>query len=162
MAGAGHPRSDLAADYDGNWSVLIINKEGDCDRAYRYAVGVANGQVRHQGDAAAINMSGTVTPAGLVKVSMRLGEKGADGTGHLSASSGVGTWRRAGASGAACMGRWEAERREIVLYPNAKRRPRGASGAFEMPALIYSAHDLIRKPVPSPEQAEDMLFEIMR
>ena len=107
LASAGNPRSALAASYDGNWSVLIITEKGDCDAAYRYAVGVANGQVRYTGDAG-VNMSGTVTPAGAV--SIRLGDKGANGTGHLSASTGAGRWQGAG-SGASCAGRWEAERR---------------------------------------------------
>jgi hypothetical protein len=109
LAGAGRPA--LAAEHDGNWSVLIITEKGDCDRGYRYAVAVADGQVSYRGDAAGITMSGTVTPAGVVKVSIRLGDKGADGTGRLSANDGTGTWHGAGANGASCEGRWEAERR---------------------------------------------------
>jgi hypothetical protein len=104
-------RAALAAEFDGNWTVIIITEKGDCDRGYRYSVAVENGLVRYSGDAAGINMSGTVTPAGLVKVSIRLGDKGADGTGRLSASDGTGTWYGAGANGASCAGRWEAERR---------------------------------------------------
>ena len=109
LTGMGHPA--LAAEHDGNWTVLIITEKGDCDRGYRYAVAVENGQVNYRGDAAGINMSGSVTPAGLVKVSIRLGDKGADGTGHLSATDGTGTWHGAGTNGASCTGRWEAERR---------------------------------------------------
>ena len=109
LAGTGRPA--LAAEHDGNWSVIIITEKGDCDRGYRYAVAVANGQVSYRGDAAGINMSGTVTPAGLVKVSIRLGDKGADGIGHLSATDGTGIWHGAGANGASCAGRGEAERR---------------------------------------------------
>ena len=41
-------------------------------------------------------MAGTVSPNGAVKVSIRLGDKGADGTGHLSGNTGAGTWRGAG------------------------------------------------------------------
>jgi hypothetical protein len=89
---SGH-RAFAATEHDGNWTVLIITEKGDCDRGYRYAVAVANGQVSYRGDAAGINMSGSVTPAGVVKVSIRLGDKGA------------------GANGASCAGRWEAERR---------------------------------------------------
>lgn len=99
----------LAASHDGNWSVLVITEKGDCDRAYRYGVNVANGHVRYQGDTA-VNMSGTVAPGGAVKVSIRLGDKGASGTGRLSTSAGSGTWRGVG-SGKSCTGRWEAERR---------------------------------------------------
>jgi hypothetical protein len=99
----------LAAAQDGNWSVLIITEKGDCDRAYRYPLAVANGQVRYAGDSGA-NVSGTVSASGAVKVSIRLGDKGANGSGRLSGGSGSGTWRGAG-GGASCAGRWEAERR---------------------------------------------------
>jgi hypothetical protein len=111
LALTGVARPALATEHDGNWSVLIITEKGDCDRGLRYAVAVENGLVKYSGEAAGINMSGTVTPDGLVKVSIRLGDKGADGTGHLSANDGTGIWRGAGANGEVCAGRWEAERR---------------------------------------------------
>jgi hypothetical protein len=98
-----------AAGYDGNWSVLIITEKGDCDRAYRYGIKVANGRVGYSGDAP-VNMNGTVSRSGAVKVSIRLGEKGANGSGRLSANAGTGTWRDAAAN-STCAGRWEAERR---------------------------------------------------
>jgi hypothetical protein len=99
----------LAAPHDGNWSVLIITEKGDCDRAYRYPLAVADGHVRYTGEAGA-NVSGTVSPAGAVKVSIRMGDKGANGSGHLSGNAGAGTWQGAG-GGASCAGRWEAEKR---------------------------------------------------
>jgi hypothetical protein len=105
---AGHTPA-RAATHDGNWSVLIITEKGTCDKAYRYSVGVANGQVRYQGDAA-VNFNGTVEPGGAVKVNIRLGEQGASGTGHLTASNGTGTWHGVGGTGE-CAGTWEAERR---------------------------------------------------
>ncbi len=55
-------------------------------------------------------MTGTVSPSGAVKVSIRMGDKGAQGTGRLSESAGSGTWQGAAASNT-CTGRWEAERR---------------------------------------------------
>jgi hypothetical protein len=102
-------RPATAANLDGNWSVLIITEKGDCDRAYRYPLAVAEGQVRYTGEAGA-NVSGTVTPGGAVRVSIRMGDKGANGSGHLSGISGTGTWQGAG-NGASCSGRWEAEKR---------------------------------------------------
>jgi len=108
-AAAGAPPAALAADQDGSWSVLIITEKGDCDRAYRYAVKIANGHASYQGDAS-IDMTGTVAPNGAVKVSIRLGSKGADGSGRLSGQTGAGTWHSVG-SNASCAGRWEAERR---------------------------------------------------
>ena len=98
-----------AAPQDGNWSVLIITEKGTCDKAYRYSVGVANGEVRYKGDAS-VNFNGTVDAGGAVKVTIRLGEQGANGTGRLSKDSGQGTWRGVG-SGGECAGHWEAERR---------------------------------------------------
>lgn len=98
-----------AANHDGNWSVLVITEKGNCDKGFRYNVAVADGRVRYQGDTA-VSFNGTVEPSGAVKVSIRLGEQGANGTGRLMADSGAGTWRGAGKSGD-CTGRWEAERR---------------------------------------------------
>jgi hypothetical protein len=51
-----------------------------------------------------------VTPSGVVKVSLMLGDKGASGTGRLAANAGAGSWRGTG-SNTTCAGRWEAERR---------------------------------------------------
>lgn len=98
-----------AAPHDGNWSVLVVTEKGSCDKGFRYNVAVANGRVRYQGDTA-VSFNGTVEPSGAVKVSIRLGEQGASGTGRLTAGSGTGTWRGAGKS-SDCAGRWEAERR---------------------------------------------------
>jgi hypothetical protein len=105
LALAGFGRPAVAAGHDGNWSVLIITEKGDCDRAYRYPLAVSDGQVRYTGDSSA-NVSGSVSANGVVKVSIRLGDKGANGSGRLSGSAGSGTWQ-----GASCSGRWEAEKR---------------------------------------------------
>src|ERR1043165_2538108 len=85
---AGKPSA--ATVHDGSWTVLIITEKGDCDRAYRYALKVANGHVSYDGGAS-VNMAGTVAPDGAVQVSIKLGDKGANGSGHLSASTGAGT-----------------------------------------------------------------------
>jgi hypothetical protein len=109
LAVAGALPAALAAPMDGIWSVLIVTEKGECDRAYRYAVKIANGQVSYAGDAS-VNMSGTVAPNGAVKVSIKLGDRGANGTGRLSGQTGSGVWRGI-ASNATCAGRWEAERK---------------------------------------------------
>jgi hypothetical protein len=109
MSLAGTPRAAMATGHDGNWSVLIVTEKGTCDRAYRYAVRVANGSVRYTGDAK-IDLSGTVSAEGLVRVNIRRGEQGANGSGHLSGQSGAGIWHGVGSKGT-CGGRWEAERR---------------------------------------------------
>ncbi len=102
------PPPAAAATQDGNWSVLIITDKGDCDHGYRYGLTVASGHVRYRGDSA-IDLAGTVASNGAVNVSIKLGDKGANGTGHLTASSGAGTWHGIGSSGT-CAGHWEAER----------------------------------------------------
>jgi hypothetical protein len=109
LAIAGAPPAAVAGTQDGNWSVLIVTEKGDCDRGYRYNVKIANGQVSYQGDAA-VNLAGTVAHNGAVNVSIKMGDKGANGSGRLTASSGSGTWHGIGSSGG-CAGRWEAERR---------------------------------------------------
>ncbi len=106
---AGPAPSARAAGLDGNWSVVVVTEKGTCDRAYRYEVAVADGQVRYQGDTS-VNFNGTVEPNGAVKVVIRLGDKGANGVGRLSKDSGQGTWLGVGNAGE-CAGRWEAERR---------------------------------------------------
>lgn len=105
----GAPSEASAAKVDGTWSVLIVTEQGECDPAYRYVVKVANGRVSYQSDAS-VDMAGTVAPSGAVKVSIRLGDKSANGTGRLSGQDGAGTWHGAGSNGT-CAGRWEAERR---------------------------------------------------
>jgi len=110
LAGAavgGPPPAAFAAVRDGNWSVLIITEKGACDRDYRYEVKVANGRVSYRGDAG-IDLAGSVAPDGAIKVSIKLGDKGASGTGHLSGSTGTGVWRGVGSNGS-CAGRWEAQ-----------------------------------------------------
>ena len=107
-ASAGFSRAAQAAGYDGNWSVLIITEKGDCDRAYRYSVNVHNGRLNYNGDAA-VDMAGTVTANGIVKVTLKLGDQGASGNGRLAANAGAGHWRGIGSS-RTCAGRWEAEK----------------------------------------------------
>ncbi len=70
---------------------------------------MADGRVRYRGDAK-VDFRGSVEPSGAVKVSIWVGDQGANGTGRLTADSGTGTWRSAG-QGSTCAGRWEAERR---------------------------------------------------
>lgn len=109
LAALGFAPLARAAVHDGIWSVLIITEKGGCDRGYRYEVKVVNGRISYNGDSG-INLAGTVSSDGATKVSISAGEKGATGTGHLSARSGSGVWHGLGASGS-CAGRWEAELR---------------------------------------------------
>jgi len=101
----------LSQPFDGNWSVVVVTERGVCDRAYRYSVHVENGQVRYNGDAKGVNLAGTVSPNGLVNVSIRLRDRGAEGSGRISATAGAGHWRGDGPNNTTCAGTWEAERR---------------------------------------------------
>jgi hypothetical protein len=98
-----------ASNFDGNWSVLIITENGDCDRAYRYPVRVVNGQLRYEGEAG-VTISGRVDGSGKIRATVSRGEQSANGSGRLSSSSGTGTWKGK-SSAMACTGRWEAEKR---------------------------------------------------
>jgi hypothetical protein len=96
--------------FDGDWTVLIVTHGGACDPAYRYGVQITNGTVVNDGSSAAA-VQGRVTPAGAVKVTVRLGNQSADGSGRLSSNRGGGVWQGRSMSGS-CSGTWEAERRK--------------------------------------------------
>jgi hypothetical protein len=108
LSGTAGP-TPAASNFDGNWSVLIITENGDCDRAYRYPVRVVNGQLRYEGEAG-VTISGRVDGSGRISATVSRGEQSANGSGRLSPSSGSGTWKGK-SSTTACAGRWEAEKR---------------------------------------------------
>ena len=107
-AGTALPRSAgaVAAEHDGNWSVLVVTEKGNCDQAYRYSLRIAGGHITYTGDTSA-KVDGTVAANGAVRVTISLGDKSASGTGRLSGSAGAGRWQGAGGNDA-CSGRWEA------------------------------------------------------
>jgi hypothetical protein len=94
--------------YDGNWSVLIVTQNGDCDRAYRYGISIRGGTVFYDGGV--VNFTGRVQANGNVNVRVTSGSAFANGTGRLGRSEGQGRW--SGQSGSSrCGGYWTAERR---------------------------------------------------
>jgi hypothetical protein len=98
-----------AADYDGDWTVLVTTKEGTCDRSSSYDVSVSHGHILFNSHTS-VTLSGTVSPQGAVSVSIRHFDEGANGSGRLTEHTGIGGWRGAGKDGV-CSGRWEAHRR---------------------------------------------------
>jgi hypothetical protein len=94
--------------FDGNWSVLIVTDSGSCDRAYRYALKIADGRVFY--DDPSFNVSGHVDARGNVSVGVSAGGQSANGSGRLSGNYGDGRWSGR-SSTSACSGHWEAERR---------------------------------------------------
>jgi hypothetical protein len=96
-------------NFDGMWSILIVTEAGECDRAYRYAVKIDDGQILYDGSAG-VDLTGRVDRNGRVSAKVSRGEQSAVGTGRLSGNSGRGTWQgRTQVS--QCKGYWEAERR---------------------------------------------------
>lgn len=94
-----------APNYDGLWSVVIITNKGTCDRAYRYPIRIAGGNVLNAGDQV-VSITGRVTGNGTVTVRVSGGNKTALGQGRLSGASGAGNW-----TGGECSGVWQAEKR---------------------------------------------------
>jgi hypothetical protein len=97
-------------DFDGDWSIFIVTREGPCDASLRYGVKVTDGTVINDGVSIA-GVQGRVTPRGIVQVLVRSGSQGASGSGHLGRNHGGGVWRGQGTSGT-CAGTWVAGRRE--------------------------------------------------
>ena len=102
--GAAAPATS-APSYDGIWSVVIMTEQGSCDRAYRYPIRIQNGSVLNEGSSPA-TITGKVASNGAVTVKLSAGSKHASGSGRLSGTIGVGSWK-----GGDCAGTWEAERR---------------------------------------------------
>ena len=94
--------------FDGAWSVLIVTDNGTCDRAYRYALRIADGRVFY--DDPSFSISGGVDGAGRVQVRVAAGGQAATGYGRLSGNYGQGSWSGR-SSTSQCSGHWEAERR---------------------------------------------------
>jgi hypothetical protein len=96
--------------FDGDWTVLITTQAGACDRAYRYGVRIANGDVYYDGGGP-VDLQGHVYSNGVVRVSVEGAGQHADGEGRLAARGlGSGTWQGQGSLGS-CAGVWQAERR---------------------------------------------------
>jgi len=91
-----------AASFDGEWNVVIASASSACGGA-SVSIGINNGQVASTN--AMVTASGRVADAGTISVTLVSGIKRATGSGHLTATSGSGTWR-----GALCSGTWTAQR----------------------------------------------------
>jgi hypothetical protein len=102
--GAAAPATS-APSFDGVWSVVIVTEKGSCDRAYRYPIRIQNGSLLNEGSGPA-TINGKVAGNGAVTVTVNAGSKSAIGSGRLSGTIGVGTWK-----GGDCAGTWEAEKR---------------------------------------------------
>jgi hypothetical protein len=102
------PAAAGSASFDGAWSVLIVTDSGTCDRAYRYALHIANGRIYYNDPS--FDVSGGVDARGNVSVSVSAGGQRASGSGRLFGDSGGGQWSGHSAT-SQCSGHWEAQRR---------------------------------------------------
>jgi hypothetical protein len=91
-----------AATFDGTWNVQIASSNSACN-AGSVSIGISNGQVASNNGMVAA--SGRVAEAGTISVTLISGIKRAVGYGHLSGTSGSGTWHAA-----MCSGTWVAQR----------------------------------------------------
>ena len=80
------PHAMARTPFDGAWSVLIVTDRGTCDRAYRYALRIADGRVTY--DDPSFSVSGVVESSG----------------------RGEGSWSGRSTT-SQCSGHWQAERR---------------------------------------------------
>ena len=92
-----------AATFDGEWNVQIASTSSVCSSGATVSIGINNGQVASTNPL--MKASGRVADAGIISVTLTSGIKRAVGWGHLTATSGSGTWR-----GALCSGTWTAQR----------------------------------------------------
>ena len=91
--------------FDGTWNLSATTTAGSCS-SYGFRVSVINGRVVSPGVG---GVSGRVTPAGNVSVTVRQSSGVVSGAGRLSSRSGTGRWTARSASGR-CVGYWQASR----------------------------------------------------
>jgi hypothetical protein len=93
------------AMFDGTWNLSASTTAGSCG-SYGFRVNVTNGRVVSPGVG---GVSGRVTPAGNVSVTVRQSSGVVSGAGRLGARSGSGRWTARSQSGR-CVGYWQAQR----------------------------------------------------
>jgi hypothetical protein len=94
------------ANFDGTWRVSATTQTGSCDPSLRFPIEVSGGRVFSRDFA---GVSGSVSPRGVVRVSVVQGDRSVTGTGRLSGNSGGGRWVARTSTGG-CTGVWQAQR----------------------------------------------------
>jgi hypothetical protein len=95
-----------AGVYDGTWNVVFATTRGNCSSGYSVPFTVIGSRVSSAGGG---RVSGSVSRAGAVAVSVSVGASRASGGGRLVGSYGAGAWRGI-ISGDRCSGTWQATR----------------------------------------------------
>jgi hypothetical protein len=92
--------------YDGTWNTVFATTRGNCSSGYRVPFTVLGGRVSSAGGG---RVSGVVSRAGSVAVSVSVGASRASGGGRLAGNSGADSWSGI-ISGDRCSGSWQATR----------------------------------------------------
>jgi len=92
-------------NFDGTWNLSANTTAGSCG-FYGFRVSVVHGRVVSPGVG---GVSGRVTPAGNVAVTVHQSSGTVSGTGRLYGRSGTGRWVAHSSSGR-CVGYWQAQR----------------------------------------------------
>ena len=104
-------RPALAAQFDGNWSMLAVTTSGHCGKI-PIGLGISRGRIYSTGGSFAlhpIHLAGRVSPSGQARLNAVAGPRIALGTGRFGRFRGSGTWAGTGPSGV-CSGVWNATR----------------------------------------------------
>jgi hypothetical protein len=101
----------LAAQFDGNWSMVAVTTRGHCGQI-PMGLGLSRGRMHSAGGSFVsypIQLSGRVSGSGQVRMNAVAGPRVAHGTGRFGRFRGSGTWAGTGPSGL-CSGVWSAIR----------------------------------------------------
>ena len=106
--------SAIAAQFDGNWSMVAVTTSGHCGEI-PIDVGISRGRIYSTGGSSfgtafahyPIQLVGRVSASGQVRMNAVAGPRSAYGTGRFNRFRGSGTWAGTGPSGV-CSGVWSA------------------------------------------------------
>src|SRR6185312_7896961 len=106
----------IAAQFDGNWSMVAVTTRGHCGEI-PIDVGISRGRIYSTGGSSfgtafahyPIQLVGRVTAGGQVRMNAVAGPLSTQGTGRFNRFRGSGTWAGIGPSGV-CSGIWGAVR----------------------------------------------------
>ncbi len=106
IAMPGSAKAARRAGFDGVWTVTFATRAGNCSGAYSVPFMVRGTRVSSAGGG---KVTGGVSRAGAVAVTISVGASVANGTGRLAGNSGVGNWSGI-ITGDRCSGIWQATR----------------------------------------------------
>ena len=95
-----------AGAYDGTWNVIFATQAGNCSSTNSVPFSVAGTRVSSAGGG---KVTGGISRAGVVSVSISVGASHASGSGRLVGNSGIGRWSGI-ITGDRCSGSWQATR----------------------------------------------------